>query len=728
VLDDVHVLRARRCLEQLGELVAHPPQRLRLVLGSRSDPVLPLHLPRLHGSLTEIRARELAFSPPEAQELLLAHGLELGAELAETLCRRTEGWAAGLRLAALSLQRQPDPERFVAEFAGDDRVVADYLLAEVLHGERPRRRRFLLQTAIADRLCGGLADAITGEHDGAVTLEALERDNGFVVALDTQRRWYRMHRLFGELLRVHARRELGDELRELHRRAARWYDAAGEPADALRHAAAGADWELTAELAATHWLELSARSGAQSLRATLALLPPERREADPRIAAVLACLEFEAGETREAERHLARAASDVDWPRHLDTLAIARLRAAPDRAHELAGALFDDSGGRDRWGRELRHAIAHRELGVAGLWTASRATDHLGEAVALGRAHDFEGLALSALGHLALAQALRAGPAAARELAREALECGRSGTADAAPGHLAAGVVALLERRLDDAEAFLAGARDALSGGENACLAATLELVAAELDAARGDPDSALRRVDALSLREASGPLRALAAALRARVLAEQLGDGAGARAALSRAPRDAATAELAVAAARVHLAGGDPASALPVLERARGAEPLLAVTRVEAAMLQAVALEQLHDPSAADAALEDALLLADASGHRGVFLAAGRMVEPLLRRRIRHGTACRGLVCELLHATQPPVRASAPLLQALSVREQMILRYLPTPLSNREIASELFVTTNTVKTHLRSIYRKLGVAGRREAVERARALRLVAR
>ena len=335
VLDDVHVLRARGCLEQLGELVAHPPQRLRLVLGSRSDPVLPLHLPRLHGSLTEIRARDLAFRAPEANELLLAHGLELGAELVETLCRRTEGWAAGLRLAALSLQRQPDPERFVAEFAGDDRVVADYLLAEVLHGERPRRRRFLLQTAIADRLCGDLADAITGEQDGSATLEALERDNGFVVALDSQRRWYRMHRLFGELLRVHARRELGDELGELHRRAALWYAAAGEPADALRHAAAGADWDLTADLVATHWLELSARSGAKSLRAILAQVPPERRDADPRIAAVLACLELEAGEAEDAERHLAQAAAGVDSrrpSRHArDRTAASRARGRPPR-------------------------------------------------------------------------------------------------------------------------------------------------------------------------------------------------------------------------------------------------------------------------------------------------------------------------------------------------------------------------------------------------------------
>ena len=245
--------------------------------------------------------------------------------------------------------------------------------------------------------------------------------------------------------------------------------------------------------------------------------------------------------------------------------------------------------------------------------------------------------------------------------------------------------------------------------------------MAAELDSARGDADSALRRIDALALRDASGPLPALAAALRARVLMEQLGDRDGARAALSGADRGAGAAELDVAEARLHLGGGDPASALPALERARAAEPLLGVTPVEAAMLEAVVHEQLRDPSAADAALEAALALADASGHRGVFLAAGRTVEPLLRRRIRQRTALPELVCELLHASQPPVRAAAPLLEPLSGREQMILRYLPTSLSNREIAGELFVTTNTVKTHLRSIYRKLGVAGRREAVDRAR-------
>jgi LuxR family maltose regulon positive regulatory protein len=322
---------------------------------------------------------------------------------------------------------------------------------------------------------------------------------------------------------------------------------------------------------------------------------------------------------------------------------------------------------------------------------------------------------------------MHAGPRSARGRVEDALEeaAGQVASADAAPAYVAAAAAALYERRSDDAAASIAAGRAALAAGENAALAAVLEMVAAELDAAGGDTGSALRRLDGLALRAGTTPCAPVLAALRARVLIEQLGDLDGARAVLAAAAR---TAETDVATGRLHLAAGDPGAALPALERARSTPPQLGVTAVEAALFAAVASEQLRDPAAADAALEDALALADRTGHRSVFDAAGRLVEPQLRRRIRHGTAHPQLVCELLTASQHrevAVWHGGPLLEPLSERESMILRYLPTSLSNREIASELFVTTNTVKTHLRSIYRKLGVAGRREAVERARALRL---
>ncbi|HEX6024188.1 MAG TPA: LuxR C-terminal-related transcriptional regulator, partial [Solirubrobacter sp.] len=735
VLDDVHVLRARRCLEQLSALVMHPPANLRLVLCSRSDPALPLHLPRLHGSLTEIRARELAFSEPEAHELLLEHGLDLDPELVETLCRRTEGWAAGLRLAALGLQHRSDPERFVADFAGDDRVVADYLVAEVLNSEKPRRRRFLLETSIAERLCGGLADAITGQDDGAETLEALERDNGFVVALDSHRGWYRMHRLFAELLRVHARRELGSELDDLHRRAAAWHAAAGEPADALRHAALGADWELAAELISAHWLELAARSEAETLHAVLADMPAEQRDADPRLAAVLACLELEAGAAECANRHLEHAAGGTvggRWrARHLDTITLARVRMAQaegrdEQARELVGELLAGASPRDGWAPPLRQAIAHLQLGVAGLWDPNpeTAVDELRAAADLARAAALPGIALSALGHLALTQVLHTGPNAARGILEDAFDepAARVACADAAAAYVAGAAVALYERRLEDSAASVAAARLALAAGENASLSGVLEAVAAELDAAGGDAESALRRLDVLALRSRATPCAPILAALRARILVEQLGAPERARAVLAAAPE---TAETLVAMGRLHLATGDPGAAVPALDQARSTTALLGATAVEAPLLAAVACEQLRDPAAADTALEDALALAGETGHRIMFHAAGSLLEPLLRRRIRRGTAQGDLVCELLQHRDAGIRSAAPPLEPLSEREAMILRYLPTTLSNREIANELFVTTNTVKTHLRSIYRKLGVAGRREAVERARALRL---
>src|SRR4051794_18822454 len=275
VLDDVHVLRNRECHAQLAFLVLHAPDTLRLVMTARSDPSLPLHVLRVRGRLVEIRATDLAFTLEESDELLRAHGLELGEELVGALHARTEGWGAGLRLAALSLQGREDPERFVAEFAGDDRVVGDYLLAEVLDRQPPRLRSFLLRTSLVDRVCGALADALTGDSHGADTLATLERTNGFVLGVDGHREWFRYHRLFAKLLRTRAERELRDELTPLHARAARWYAECGAPVDALKHAVAAQEWDLAVEVVAEHWFDLYVRGDAPAVRRLAAQLPVE---------------------------------------------------------------------------------------------------------------------------------------------------------------------------------------------------------------------------------------------------------------------------------------------------------------------------------------------------------------------------------------------------------------------------------------------------------------------
>ena len=306
VLDDVHVLRSRACLAQLAFLILHLPDTLRLVLASRSDPRLPLHVLRVRGRLAELRATDLAFTEAEAGELLRAHGLELADELVRALHARTEGWGAGLRLAALSLQGRADPERFVAEFAGDDRVVGDYLLAEVLDRQTPRLRSFLLRTSLVERICGPLADAITGDDNGADALAELERTNGFVLGTDGHREWFRYHRLFATLLRTRAQRELGAEIPALHARAARWYAAHGRCVDALEHAVLAQEWDLAADVVAGHWFELYVHGDAAAVLRLAAQLPPERVAAHAELAAALACAALDVGDTATAALHLTR--------------------------------------------------------------------------------------------------------------------------------------------------------------------------------------------------------------------------------------------------------------------------------------------------------------------------------------------------------------------------------------------------------------------------------------
>ena len=306
MLDDVHVLRSRTCLAQLSFLVLHAPDTLRLVLLARADPALPLHVLRVRGQLVEIRAADLAFTLPETAEVLAAHDVTLSDEQVAALHARTEGWGAGLRLAALSLQDHEDPDRFLAEFAGDDRVVGDYLLAEVLLRQPPKRRNFLLRTSLVDRVCGSLADALTGEGHGADTLAELERTNGFVIGVDGRREWFRYHRLFGRLLRTRAERELAASFRAararrpLVRRARRRHGGAA-PRRRGGGVGSGARGRRRALVRA-----LRARRGRRDPRAGRRL-PAERVEADAEVSAALACAALDVGDTAAAERHCAHA-------------------------------------------------------------------------------------------------------------------------------------------------------------------------------------------------------------------------------------------------------------------------------------------------------------------------------------------------------------------------------------------------------------------------------------
>src|SRR5712672_1401605 len=308
VIDDMHELRSAEALAQLELLVMRAPPELRFVLATRHDLRLGLHRLRLEGELSEIRAAVLQFPQAEARELLTAAGVALPEPALAMLHERAEGWAAGLRLAALSLAGHEDPERFAAEFSGSERTVAEYLLAEVLERQGEEVRRLLLRTSVLERVSGELADALTGGSGGERILQDLEEANAFVMALDAARSCFRYHRLFAGLLQLELRRTASHEVSELHRVAAGWFAGHGLPVEAVRHAQGAQDWGLAARLLADAWPGLHLGGQAADVHELLTGFPAEAAAADAELAALGAADELTRGSLEEAKRYLARAA------------------------------------------------------------------------------------------------------------------------------------------------------------------------------------------------------------------------------------------------------------------------------------------------------------------------------------------------------------------------------------------------------------------------------------
>src|SRR5215472_3737269 len=299
VLDDVHDL-GHEALQQLELLIMRAPPGLRFVLATRHDVQLGLHRLRLEGELAEIRGTDLRFTPAEARELFAAAGVELPDPPMAMVEERTEGWAAGLRLAALSLTGHPDPERLAEEFSGTERTVAEYLLAEVLDRQSEPVRRLLLRTSILDRVNGELADLLTGDEGGERVLQDLEAANAFVVSLDTDRSWFRYHHLFADLLQLELRRTAPAEVTGLHRQAADWLAEHGRPVQAIQQAQAAREWDLAARLLAEHWPSFHLDGRAAIVHQLLAGFPPETRATDAELAVLAAVDELTQGSLEAA--------------------------------------------------------------------------------------------------------------------------------------------------------------------------------------------------------------------------------------------------------------------------------------------------------------------------------------------------------------------------------------------------------------------------------------------
>ena len=323
VLDDYHVIDSKPVDNVLTFLLEHLPPRMHLVITTREDPLLPLARYRARGQLTELRVSDLRFTPSEAAGFLnQVMGLNLSAEDISALESRTEGWIAGLQLAALSMQGNKDVSGFIREFAGDDRYIVDYLVEEVLQRQPEPVRNFLLQTAILDRLNGSLCDAVTGKREGYARLEALQRGNFFVIPLDDKRNWYRYHRLFADVLRMHLMAEQPDQVSALHRRASEWYEHNGSAADAIRHALAAKDFERAAilvELAVPEMRRNRQEATVMEL-GWLKALPDELVHFRPVLSVDYAYALFGGGELEAVEARLR------DAERWLDTTADRRER------------------------------------------------------------------------------------------------------------------------------------------------------------------------------------------------------------------------------------------------------------------------------------------------------------------------------------------------------------------------------------------------------------------
>jgi LuxR family maltose regulon positive regulatory protein len=752
VLDDLQDITEPALFEGLEFLVRHAPPQLRLVLAARADPPLPLQRLRLSGQLVQVRAADLAFTVAEAAELLT--GSEGQPPLSDDdlalLHARTEGWAAGLRLAALSLKGQSDPHRFVAEFAGDDKSVADYLTREVLDRQPEEVRSFLLRTCVVDELNGNLADALTGGEGGESMLARLEQANGFVTTVGSGRGAYRYHHLFAELLRYELRREAPAQVGKLHRRASGWYAARGLTVHAIQQALMARDWPAAADLMARHGPSLVLDGDAATLHQLVEQLPSELVAPDPELLLLGAADRIVRGDPDAAAAQLAAASqqatllSEQRRGRFTTLLAIVntvlawqvgdldQVLATGEEALALQSRVANG-------GDDAARAMLLSTVGAAALWAGhlDAAELHLREGLAVALRAGPAAQQVACLSQLALVHAMRG------EL-HEALRCATNAADIAvdqdwpssvlsAGGDLALAWVHYYRNDLGEATRHADQAAAAGVGWPPMTLG--VAILRARLQRARGDLAGSLDTV-AVARRDLTG-CRGSAALWRWLVLTEaelrsasgQPQSASAIRSSLDE--RGPLAGGEAVVLARLHLAEGDPAAAAEALAACvDGSVPaVFMMVPAEVSLLDALANDALGDHDRAALSLERALSLAEQGGLRRSFLDAGAPGRSLLARYRQRVPTSWSYLDALLQASAESAQVAVPvprLIEHLTEREHTVLRYLPSLMTYEEIAGDLYVSLNTVKTHAYGIFRKLGVTGRRQAVRAARELNLL--
>jgi LuxR family maltose regulon positive regulatory protein len=756
IIDDLHELRSADAVAQLQRLLAVLPSSARVVLSSRRDPPIRLHKLRLAGELAELRAGDLRFTERETRELLAGSGISLSDAGAAALYRRTEGWAAGLRLAAISLSGHPDPERFVAEFSGNHRAIGEYLMAEMLEGQPSEVQSMLLRTSIVDRVNRELADLLAGRPGSEQMLLELEDANAFVASLDAQRTWFRYHHLLADFLRLELRRTSAAELSDLHRRAARWFADHGDIVEAVRHTQAAGDWSDAARLLADHLFSLTLDGNEGAIAVLLRSFPEGLSEEHPELALAHAAVQLAHGRLEEAADQLALAESHVESTqparRQGLAVAIASLRLALARRSGqftevieqvslLDSSIADESSGLIAMSSELR-GVALMNLGIVEMWSGRLvdADRHLAEGAELAQAIGRPYLEVACLAHRCFASKL-VSVAAARERAERAVALAeRSGFDDrpiVTPALAAVGAIAVWTGEFDEGESWLRRAWEVAEPDVDPAAAVFLHVTTGMLHAGRRQHRSALEQFAAAARTQAllTG-VHALAPRITGWLAATQarLGMLDEARTTLSEhsaePKRLGAIHAIDNARAVILIAEGDPAAALEALRDVQDTtQGFHAFTLVETHLLAGIAHLDLGDLNAAAAAAEAALAAAEPDRLLFPFAMAGaaELLDALPRHKTGHAALLADIVGLLRDGSAPSIdRERLTESEELSPSELRVLRYLPTNLTRSEIAGELYVSTNTVATHIRNIYSKLGVRDRSSAVRYARELRLL--
>jgi LuxR family maltose regulon positive regulatory protein len=778
VLDDYHLVDARPVHASLAFLLEHLPPGLHLVLASRSDPPLPLARLRARGQLAELRADDLRFTAEEAAALLRGSaGPGLPDDAVAALVARTEGWAAGLQLAALSLQGRSDVAGFVADFSGSHRYILDYLTGEVLDGQPEQVREFLLETSVLERLSGGLCDAVTGRDDGQAMLQHVEQAGLFLMPLDEVRGWWRYHRLFADLLRARVQQQRPGRVAVLHRAAAAWYQEHGLADEAVGHVLAAGDTAWAARLIEQHFdATLYLRSEGATAQRWLAALPAELVQARPRLllAQVLLAATLGRAEAMEpplagVERALAGAAPAVDEPfepsvgRASSMLGnipalialhrgfLAQLRGDAEGTAAFASQALAELGGDER----LLSSTAQGLLAAAE-WLRGRlavAEQAFVSSIAGWQAGQPISWGVYQLGQVQRAQGrLDAAAGTYQKTLDIAAESGPPLTPPAGPAYVGLAEVAYQRNELDSARwqvtEGIALCRQFLYPAPLGTGLVTL----AWIRQAQGDPGGALEAMDEAGRAALSPGVTDLlnpVPAQRARLLLAQGDVAAAARWAAERGlspddepayPREREYLVLA----RVLLAQGLPAQALTLLERMLAAAAAQSRTGsvIEISALRVLALAACGDQDAAVDALARALALGFPQGYVRVFADEGAPMHALLARLAAAERDQRapargidaGYLAALLHAchqadAMPPRSRDGALTgmaEPLTGRELEVLRLIAAGKSNQRIAGELFVSLDTVKKHVTHVLGKLGAANRTEAAARARRLGLI--